>query len=998
MVNINLAENTRVYILKKEKNPGVATPVVADYYDFTGYLTKIKAKKKINDLGTIEVEFGGIDTTALRDYVKAGNYLFIITGYNDGSIKNKLIGKYLLEQPLYSNNGIVKIKGIQSSGKNSGNKQLTRTSTSYKIKHQNETLNTVLFGSQGVCKDSEGNTVITSGLDITSAAKEISINIDYKNRMELVNSSCDLAEVEWDIIHGVNYVTNPYSDGDELYVKEKLGTQTPSQYTFYLSGVNTNCYASRGAKTVSEFTNDIKVKGTDLSGQPIETKMFNGSQYDTTTINLSGFSIAYTSFDGWLIEDLSISGTIKINPGSFIAENEGEVIFLKINDEVIKGTVDTSDSDFITLTSVTRGVNTSTIIDTLQYFPFDTKSENHKAGSDVVIIRDYNAIGTELLTVDLPLTDRTNFSSVGYVYIGSELVINLGNSLNAGMIKIVRINTSGSSSEQLESWNNSYAHSGGIRVMEATQSGGGYVTSDNPYSGSNIDINGLYSQVFTEESGVNKDSLDKKCQLLLENRSDVDNIVELEVDNPEKFFVDIAVGDAVSIDGAEVINLDDSGASPTFRYVEYEYTWPPNRCIVYLNRIERKNEFNTGNSLTEDYTKKTPEIANNTTRSNEFNNYELPEEAGGKKVYDFFNKEINGVVIDKDYASLTDEDNNKAVNVGLLKEAITASSSLFETYTSSSPNDSVRTLSSNINIIPKGTSSLGDNTNIWDSVYSSYIHTAKAYFEATAGNEDYYIDYFASANSVRVVGDEDAPDGSSSCILIQFKEGNLSTGTVLPRVEFTHSLLVLQNESNANIESNTAYSGSIYYNTTTSKIRWYDGISWSDLGSDSSLWETSSSGIRPITSGYDIIPNGTADLGTSSLQWSSGYITSVYSSVITTTYIYNSSGTSTPKINIFSDEIVFESLTTGVTLDDGIKLNINTTGTNVWSIYGGSSNLIIIPSVSGEEVQIGSSTYNADLLLPNGYLQIQSGEIIGKLTLSTSTPSGGSNGDVWFKY
>lgn len=1005
MVDINLCENNRIYILKKEYNPGKATtghPAVADYYDFTDYMTYFKINKKLSNYATIEITLAGIDTSTLRSYVKAGNYLFVMTGYNDGTVKNKLIGKFLLEKPVYSNQNTVSIKGIQSVGNNSNNKQLTRTDSSFKIKRQNDSLQDVLFDSQGICVDSEGNNVIyfSSFTPGTLANKQLSLDIDYIKRSELLQKAFEQANCEWDIDYGDNDATYPFEDGDSLTIANTIGDISTSQYTFYLSGTSTNCFASRGVQTVSKMCNNVIVKGTDLSGTPIDTNMFDGGSTETT-ISLSGFpSGTYNSFDAWLYEDITAfsdfglsdnldenetkaydlglssnvevtatnitfttvditvdgdtqsslgigdthtfsNGTfmkilnltigspdnvdftiqagnddpIKFTKNSFISYHDGSEVFIKLDNEVIKGYVDDSNLLYTQLVNITRGVNTSIVINS-GTFPFDTSPENHKAGSDIVLLRDGYASG-DVLSVQLPISSTTGFTSAGYIYIGSERAVNVGSGTISNSIEVIRINGSGTSSEQLESWNNSYAHSDGIRVMEGTVSGGGdYVTPDDPYTGSNIDINGLYSETFTEESAVNKDALDKKCQLLLSNRADIDDVVELEVDNTEKFFTDITLGDGVSISGADVINLTDSGASPTYRFIEYQYTWPPAKCIAYLNKIEKVNEFNTGETFTENYPFMTKNISNNNQRGSEFNNFSEPSVAGEKNKYEFYNKEVDGIVLNKSYSDLTDSDNNKAVNVSLLNEAINTveGQSLWETTGSD-----IQPITSGADIRPNGTANVGTSSDYWDNGYFNSVYSGVYYLD----DGDYYI---AGSTYLSFFGNEENLSGTNPVEMIRIHRGSLTSAYTIPSVDFKDALIIPLVSTQSIVETvlyNTYTSeGSLYYDSVSNTLRIFDGTSWSSIGS--------------------------------------------------------------------------------MTFDASTPLKFATSGSNVWSISGGTNNLLIHGTTTGTTttVQFGDTSpdYEVSIGIPNGVLNIKGGENIGKLTLSTSAPSGGSNGDIWFKY
>jgi hypothetical protein len=916
MVNINLSQNTRLYILKKEKNPIESVPVVADYYDFTDYLLRIKIKKKINDLSFVELDLAGIDTTTLREYVRAGNFAFIVSGFNDGSIKNKLIGKFLLEQPVYNRDNTVNIKGIQSSGKNNSFKQLTRTTNSFKKNHENETLNNVLFSTDGVCVDTKGDNVLDNNIDSTISDKKITIDLDFSKRIDLVNKISDIAECEWNIEHGNNHSVNPFSEGDSLVMKEKIGDQTSSKHTFNLSGSNTNCYATRGAKTINQTTNYIIMKGTNMSGEPMETEMFDGGKNETY-IDVKKIFSFYNSFDGWLIEDFMSGGATRLSDGStfYVDKNisyitdslaagdtktyeidgkdfevtidivtvsgetkimvngelsptltKGELFVLsddtvlfinnvetsgtfrvlfslldhmpsnlikfnidsyidnfrnsfvqvKINNEVINGLIYYNPSyDYRIIIPLDRGFQ---ITDSLT-----STIESHKKGSDVVLFRtaiptfsNPNITFSQFLT--LPLNNVTGWESAGTAYIGSEPVSYQGTDYVNNTIEIVRIYDDGGS-VTFKSFSYSYAHSHGIRVLNSYMTGNVRATPDNPSPTSNIANNGLFSETFSEESVNTKDGLDKKCQLLLSNKSLIDDIVELEVDDVSNFIYNVNLGDAVSINGASVINLDDSGASATYRYVEFDFTWPPNTLIVYLNKIHKKNDFNTGDTLTNSYNRLVHKILNDNDRAIDFNVYQDPENAGDKKIYEFYNKELDGVVLKKSFTSLAEADNNKAVNVQTLKEAINTVSgqSLWETVglTSIQPNSAK-------NLRPNGTASIGTDEDYWSSVYadSHYFH------------ETYQIKYDSSTGYLNFECNGTCSDpipgfisGGINSIPIKIYKGNLADPSfAIARVIFYDSFIVPMNADTGSGIEDVSYRaftlpGSIYYNTTMQQLR-----------------------------------------------------------------------------------------------------------------------------------------------------------------------------------
>ena len=149
-----------------------------------------------------------------------------------------------------------------------------------------------------------------------------------------------------------------------LFKSQNNTTWTPFDYedlkfTIHRASFNTT---ARGTLTL---TNDV-VESKTLSVDPIRT--INGSQFvqlthpdhhmysSSNNVTISGASSGITTTLASAITFTNTSSTISINANAdFVASNDGSNIYIKIDDEIIRGTISSN-----TITPTTRGYDSTT--------------------------------------------------------------------------------------------------------------------------------------------------------------------------------------------------------------------------------------------------------------------------------------------------------------------------------------------------------------------------------------------------------------------------------------------------------------------------------------------------------------------------------------------------------------------------------------------------------------------------------------------------------------
>jgi len=278
-----------LYVVRKSNDPPASD---ADFTDYSGYTINFRATGSINTLGYFEGTMASVETACEKADIAVGNLIYLMSCC-------KLVGKYVIDKPVYGSDYLVCIKGFQSSGTEILNRKMQRESYE-KIRFDNvlacNILSSTCSSCHGIVVDSAERTILALSSSCHGGDSRWSVGYDYNNRIEAVDKFATISGQEWWIGHGTNDST-PYSDGDCLYVGGREGSVSSTR-TYYVSGSNTNAQVSFGGNDTETNANYIIIQGQDQNNQQITS-----STYDAT----GNYSCITTDcgLDGWLAEDIN---------------------------------------------------------------------------------------------------------------------------------------------------------------------------------------------------------------------------------------------------------------------------------------------------------------------------------------------------------------------------------------------------------------------------------------------------------------------------------------------------------------------------------------------------------------------------------------------------------------------------------------------------------------------------------------------------------------------
>ena len=873
------------------------------FIDYSGFFMSWNVKQKLNQLATFEGTCCNINDGAnpngsgtKLDDIKKGNYIYVMSG-------TTLVGKFKIKKPVYSEDFTVKITGIQSTGSGE-NKTLYDTNTP-QITYQNQSLSQVFFGATdplGICMDASGNEYISQGT-LDSPTDIISLTVDYTNRIKALRNAAGIARREWIITHGSNGAV-PYQEGDKLDVVSRVGTDLgdDNRYVFTLSGTGKNASLSSGTEEEDTFANHIIIKGRDVSGRQMETEAYDATSSKTTTSRV---------LDGWLASDVSTgSKRMDLKSGhGFDIFAPTDVISVRIGGEVIECKV-LGDQ----LIECTRGAGLGNDI-------VSTTPAAHRAGSDVMLVRDPNVSAGALSLIRVYVTDIGVMPLSGSFFVGSErfAITGTGSDGYGDYMRASRI------TEVLGDWGKGYAHSDGIVAFNAIYT----PESADPETDSSILTNGLKSKNVTDNSALNKDMLDKKAQYMLDSKEEPIKRISLQPTNPIDIWEDIGLGDSVDLSNTDTINI----VSGEYRVVEFEYSWPPAKLILYLNDPSVRS-FTTGSyDFIENYDEASEESRLDPSRSAEEQKEALAELAGdlfgnviSGKITDLFvdpsayfggsapvmsewqatsnpavkdlvsatnistkyifecliagttgatepvwNQTLNGLTVDGTVTWVTVENHeNDAPNINWVKDWVANAGGGGGTcqWTESGTNIYP---TNDRDIVPKSggsNSDIGLESRRWEKLYVDEIRAGGAFGEETLSVEEY--------------------PGEPTMGLVSLYRGPLHFFADNPEWEIQWYTSGFPGDVGA-----TYVGFRVDYESGLYRIKYKDDTTsdvWTDLGgASSSLWEEVGGEIRPITVATNVVPNPSGlifgDLGTGLNPWNSLYVDSgvyvgIYFSII----------------------------------------------------------------------------------------------------------------------
>jgi hypothetical protein len=602
----------KFYIVRKEDDPPTTQ---SKFVNYSGRWLKWNIKGNISQVLFFEGIMAGTPDT---DDIKAGNLLYCMSG-------SKLIGKFVIDRPIYKNDRTIEIKGFQSTGSEQLNKKLLSIIME-KTSYNSETLSSIFTGTSpnGILIDTNGNDIIVTGT-IDGSTNKYTMKFDYVNRISSVQKACVLAHKEWSITHGAND-SSPYSDGDSIDIKDRVGSAS-STYTFYLSGINRNCSFSTGNEETDSIVNDCIVTGSDQNGSQVEARAFDSTGtktyldgaidswlYDDLPGGMAVMSFTFVtgsfivgeiitggtstatatlthdeSFDRWSVD--SIDGTFSAGEtvtggqsgvtatfGSFLS-NLGCVAVLiekghsfpatpfmiKIDSERILIQDVTSLADYDQLNVVNPVISGVGIYGRGKDWA-GTYSVPHKEGADVVLLG--SSVALELGKMDITVLNTSGFPASGYLRVGSERIE------YSSILSATKFRIAGSGVNR--DFGGSYSHGDGIRVQPYAY------TPDSPdaTTTNSIRTNGTQSTPYNETSAKTRDALDRKAQSIIENKGDVTRI-QLNAGDYFATWLAVSLGDTVTLNNASVVNL--SNGSYRIMGFEYSFDYGQTNLIYHLN-------------------------------------------------------------------------------------------------------------------------------------------------------------------------------------------------------------------------------------------------------------------------------------------------------------------------------------------------------------------------------------------------------------------------------
>ena len=847
----------------------------SDFIDYTSRFVQWRVSHKMNNLAmftgkaalnSLAVSPSGSGTIA--DDIKANNYLYVMSG-------TKLISKFVIGKPIYDTTGFCEISGVQSSGREE--KTFMHRVNTHQKRFDQETLLNIFFDdpTYAICADESGDKFL-SNLELDSSTDQMSISIDYENRMAALSKATRLAKREWIISHGENDAT-PYSEGDGVRIENRVGS-AGSLKTLILDGVDRNAKVSSGTTEIETAANQIIVKGKDQYGRQINSNIYDSTRrYKTETA---------ATLDGWLAEDCTATDgiatpftTLKLEPGhgfGSVGSVSCGIMYVRIDNELIRCVL--SGDELVVWPDggdTGRGVSVPGLT-------YCTMPCAHKAGADVILVRDEDVSTSTDNYIKLYLQVPGDvFDTLAELRVGTETMrmISQGSDGWGDYILMWRLNAI------LDG--NGYAHSEDMICLRSVY------TADDPDSDLNsINVNGLMSQTFNDNSANNKDALDHKAYSILQNKQELTKRIAIDISNPLDVWEDInynersPLGSKVTLAETDGINLPAGG----YRIVEYEYSWPTPKLILYLN----SNDIRIYATGSYDFIEAFDEAESPKRQEPSRSSILLKEALGspGEDSFEMFGQKLSNLITPREAwdeagidpavylptLSMSQDAANAGASVGYVM-ALSGGSAYWDLDGSGNLRPKI-----SHNVVPHTpTNDLGRATNRWEGLYATKVDVS--------GSQSTF----------------EAPSASGVAVM-EIKTTYMGGGDVL-RAGYNTTLGAQSEGWNFRVNETTigAYNGPIMFqheNPAAYLQFWFgsglndwvgfqeaseklqyteDGAqNWFNL-TDIGLWEISAGNLRPKAS-YDVVPysSGTKNLGSSTFRWDSLYIDGyIYGTAIT---------------------------------------------------------------------------------------------------------------------
>jgi hypothetical protein len=372
-LSIGVADKWKIYVVRSEED---VLPSKT-FRDYTGSVYGFKVNGTLNKLRDFEGQFidnpNDVDT---RIDLAKNNLLYVMIG-------TKLLGKFVINKPVYGNDGFMKITGQESTGSQKQYQKIAQE-TMPKIKYDSKITCDILKSVTtplGILVDPAGDTVLNLNSTFCGSINErYTLQYDHENRIEALSKLASTTNQEWWLEHGTNSVT-PYSEGDSLAMANRMGSDV-STYTFHLGGASQNCQISEGTEEIETQVDNVVVQGMDANHNQIVVEASDETP-NWTTISVN------SALDGWLREDMTATQMeIPITANSFynlrietLIPGAGDYAIVKVDDErfIVIGYYAVADGYQLVIQPASRDITIT-----------GTEPTTHNKGADVIYASRYN--------------------------------------------------------------------------------------------------------------------------------------------------------------------------------------------------------------------------------------------------------------------------------------------------------------------------------------------------------------------------------------------------------------------------------------------------------------------------------------------------------------------------------------------------------------------------------------------------------------------------------
>ena len=236
------------------------------WIDYTPNVGRIEIESAKNQLASIKLKLFGIITEQQKVDVSKGNFVAV-------TCNQRLVSKFVMEQPRYHTDRVVDVVGYESNGNN--NMQLRRALTGEK-EYTNATVRDII---EELCGE-----VITIDDEDDGGNRKVSVSFKNEPLTKAISRICELSDNIWWIEHREVYLGS--LGEDVLHIKpadEKFSDTT--KYQFFTHGANINALNVSYELESESLVNDVVVQcdiKTPSGLKTISTEIFHATTKRTT--------------------------------------------------------------------------------------------------------------------------------------------------------------------------------------------------------------------------------------------------------------------------------------------------------------------------------------------------------------------------------------------------------------------------------------------------------------------------------------------------------------------------------------------------------------------------------------------------------------------------------------------------------------------------------------------------------------------------------------------